>query len=325
MIISRTPVRISFFGGLTDLKEFYSKSYGAVLSTAIRKYIYVAINKKFDDKIKVSHIETEVVDSLDGIKHPIMRECLRAKGISNGIEISAISDMPNYGIGLGSSSSLTVGTLNALGSYVGHKEVPEVLADEACKIEIDTLKRQAGKQDPYITAVGGFRYIKFYPDEKVSIETVSMSDTTIKDLKDSLITFYIAGRRDGDEIIGDQKKNLLKNIKTLEEMRDQAEIGMNLLKKGDINSFGGLLDKAWKLKRSLSSKISTSAIDSYYSLGIKAGALGGKVGGAGGAGFLTFFCEKERQEKLKESLSMLKAMDVAFEDGGTRIVYDDTH
>jgi D-glycero-alpha-D-manno-heptose-7-phosphate kinase len=327
MIISRTPVRISFFGGGTDLEEFYSKSYGAVLSSAIKKYIYVAINKKFDDDIRASYHENEIVDSLEKLKHPIIKACLKHVGITKKIEIVTIADISGRGTGLGSSSTLTVGLLNGLNSYLHkHKDQME-LAEDACKIEIEILKKPIGKQDQYIAALGGFRYIKFYQDGRVTSELVNASDKTLSELQSNLVSFNVLptqeSERDGNAILADQRKNTNKKIEILEEMRDQAESGKVYLRKGDLSSFGKLLDRAWKLKRLLSQKISTDVIDNYYKKGIESGALGGKLSGAGGSGFLTFYCEKEKQKKLREAMSGLKEMEIKLEPEGTKIIaYD---
>lgn len=325
MIISRTPVRISFFGGGTDMRDFYSSSYGAVLSTAIKKYIYVAINKKFDEKIRVSYSETEIADALNDIKHGIIRECLRSRGVDKQIEVVTIADIPGHGSGLGSSSALTVGTLNALNVYVNRKQEVGRLAEEACGIEIEALKKPIGKQDQYIAALGGFRYIRFNPDESVTTEPVTVPASKMKELQGNLISFYIPGSREGDEILRDQKKNMVDRMQILRELRDQAGIGKELLIKGDLASFGRMLDKAWQLKSQLSNKISTPAISSSYEKGISAGALGGKLSGAGGSGFLTFYCDRSHQEKVRASLSDLKEMKIEFEPEGSRIVYQDNN
>ncbi len=323
MIISRTPVRISFFGGGTDIRDFYAKSYGAVLSTAIKKYIYVAVNEKFDEKVRVSYSETEMADSVDQVKHGIIRECLKSRGITGSIEVVTVADIPGHGTGLGSSSTLAVGTLNALNLYTHRSQAPGSMAEEACRIEIDALKKPIGKQDQYIAAFGGFRYIKFNPDESVTAESVSLPSDTQEELNGNLVSFYIPGSREGDSILSDQKKNIVDKMPILEEMRDQAEKGRDLLRSGDLAAFGRLLDRAWKLKSQLSSMISTPEIAGYYSKGLKAGALGGKLSGAGGSGFLTFYCEKESQARLREALSGLKEMKVELEREGTKIVYND--
>ncbi len=323
MIISRTPVRISFFGGGTDIAEFYSKSYGAVLSTAIKKYVYVAINKKFDKKIRVSYSETETVDSLDQIKHKIIKECLKSRGVDSGIEVVTIADIPGHGTGLGSSSALTVGLLNGLNFYTKRFQTLMDVAEDACDVEIKVLNKPIGKQDQYITAIGGFRYIKFHSDGKVTTEPAGISADTMKELQENLVSFYVSGAREGDEILKDQKNNIKNRVSILEEMRDQAETGLNYLRRGDLASFGRLLDRAWALKSQLSSKISTPDIRKYYETGMKAGALGGKLSGAGGSGFLTFYCEKTRQKALREKFGGLKEMKIRLESEGSRIIYYD--
>jgi D-glycero-alpha-D-manno-heptose-7-phosphate kinase len=324
MIISRTPVRISFFGGGTDLRDFYSTSYGAVLSTAIKKYIYVAVNRRFDEKIRVSYSETETVDSADQVKHSLIKECLKTAGIDKQIEIVTIADVPGHGTGLGSSSSLAVGTIIALKEYTNKPTNFEEAAKEACKIEIGTLKKPIGKQDQYIAALGGFRYIRFNADETVSTYTINLGKNTLEELETNLVSFYIPGSREGDVILADQRKNIPEKMKILEEMRNQAETGKEAIKNGDLSSFGKLLDKAWQLKSTLSNKISNPTISKFYRMGMDAGALGGKLSGAGGSGFLTFYCDKEHQKGLREALRELKEMKIKLEPGGSSIVYKES-
>lgn len=325
MIMSRTPLRLSFFGGGTDIENFYSTSYGAVLTTAIKKYIYVSVIKRFHKDIRIGYSRTETVNSPQEIENQTVRQVLLNTKISKQIEIDIMADVPGSGTGLGSSSALTVGLLNATYLYEkGERKLPEELAAEACDIEIKQLKKPIGKQDQYASALGSLRYIKFEKGGKVTSEKVKVSKSTKADLGASMMSFYIPNpNRDGDSILKDQNSKLSKNTKSLETMRDQAAEGKSYLESGDLESFGKLLNKGWELKRSLSDKISNSSIDKYYQIGIKSGAVGGKLSGAGGSGFLTFLCDPKHQAKLQSGLKELEQMKMQLEEQGTSIVYTD--
>jgi D-glycero-alpha-D-manno-heptose-7-phosphate kinase len=322
MIITKTPMRISFAGGGSDLKEYYKTGYGAVTSTAIDKYMFITVNKRFGDTIRVSYSKTEIVDNANEIKHNIVREALKLVGISNGIEITSIADIPK-GTGLGSSSSFTVGLLNALYAFKGQLKSAEALAKDACKVEIDILKEPIGKQDQYAAAYGSLNHIKFNSDESVFVNPIVMSPSAKKELQENLILLYTNSDRSASEILAEQKENskqedkkaiLDKMVKISEEMKDS-------LHKNDLTGFGELLDKGWEYKKQLASKITNPIIDGYYEKKKKAGALGGKLLGAGGGGFLLLYCEKDKQERIVNALSELKRVEFSFENQGSKIIY----
>ena len=323
MIISKTPFRISFCGGGTDFKSYYQKEFGAVTTTAINKYMYVTVNKRFGEEIRVGYSKTEIVDDVDKLKHDLVRECLKSMSIRKKIEVTTIADVPSRGTGLGSSSSLTVGLLNTLHAFQSRYAPAERLAKQACKIEIDVLKEPIGKQDQYIAAYGGFRHIQFHPDENVLVENIICSKDTKKELEDNLLLFYTGTTRKAKSILSEQKKNTPNNIKILGKMRDLALELRDSLLENDINKFGELLDKNWQYKKKLADGISNSDIDAYYERAKKAGALGGKVLGAGGGGFLLFYCQKEKQDKLRNALLGLREEPFRFEPHGSKIIFVD--
>lgn len=323
MIISKTPFRISFCGGGTDLREYYSRGQGSVVSTAIDKHMYVAVKDFFDtDRIFLKYSITEMADKVDRIKHPIIREALKMTGIARGIEISSMADIPSAS-GLGSSSAFTVGLLNALHAYLGEHKSPKELAREACDIEINSLKEPIGKQDQYITAYGGFRHILFNHDDSVSSEIITIPKSLKEELQSNLLLFYTGIRRKASDILSEQKKNTKDKIRTLDMMRDLSlELKESLVRK-DLTRFGELLQRNWELKKSMASGITSPFIEKHYSRAIKSGALGGKILGAGGGGFLLLYCDSKRQDSVIKSLDTLKHVPFAFENHGTRIAYRD--
>lgn len=324
MIITKTPLRLSFFGGATDIANFYSKGYGAVLTTSVAKYIYVCLAKSFHENIKLGYTKVESVPKPELLEHELIRTILIHTGIMREIEIFTMADIPSTGTGLGSSSSLAVGVLNSVYAYKGVSKSKEELADEASHIEIDVIKKPIGKQDQYAAALGGLRYLKFNSDGSVETKKVNIPSSTKKELSESLISFYIQDHeRSGDNVLRDQNTKLQQNFETLEKMRDQASIGLELLNNGNLHDFGKLMGKAWDLKRSLSSMITNPTIDNYYQLGVKNGALGGKISGAGGSGFLTFFCEPKHQDKVRAALKGLREMNLGLDEDGTKLVYKD--
>jgi D-glycero-alpha-D-manno-heptose-7-phosphate kinase len=323
MIISKTPFRISFCGGGTDLKEYYSKKQGSVVSTAIDKYMYVNVKDFFDrEKIFVKYSRTELVNNVERIRHPIIREALKLTGMLRGIEISSMADIPSA-TGLGSSSSFTVGLLNALHAYLGEHKSPEALAREACRIEIEILKEPIGKQDQYISTYGGFRHILFNHDESVSSEIIMIPKSLREELENSLLLFYTGITRKARDILSEQKENTKGKMQFLDKMRDLSfELKESLIKK-DMTRFGEILHKNWEYKKRLASGITNPVIDRYYNLALKSGALGGKILGAGGGGFLLFYCEGNRQDSVIRNLKSLRHVPLKFENHGTRIVYRD--
>lgn len=321
MIISRTPFRISFAGGGTDLREFYSRETGAVTASCIDKYMYITVNKRFDHTIRVSYSKTEIVETVDEIKHPIVRETLKYVGLTSQIEIISIADLP-AGAGVGSSSSFTVGLLNALYAYLGkHKSAAE-LAKEACHLEIDVVKEPIGKQDQYAVAFGGIQHIQFNPDESVFVDPVIFSAEEKLRLNKCLLLFYTGLTRKASDILNGQKKNTPNKLEYLRKIRDLSyEIRDILICGKDLDGFGRALHKGWVLKKELADNITNGHIDKYYQKAIDAGALGGKLLGAGGGGFLLFYCPPARQANLRKALNPLREEPFKFEPQGSKIIY----
>lgn len=321
MIITRTPFRISFVGGGTDLPDFFRVESGAVVSTAIDKYMYIVVNKRFDETIRLSYSKTEIVNDVEEIQHPIVREALKLVGITKRIEIVSIADIP-AGTGLGSSSSFTVGLLNALHAYNGVLKSAEELASEACHIEIDILGEPIGKQDQYIAAYGGFRYFQFNPDETTFTEPVLHKNR--EELTQNLMLLYTGEIRDASSILKEEKANIRQGdkIENLRKLRDLAfELKTQLNNNTSLDVLGEFLHKGWILKRNLASRISNPMIDEYYEKALQAGALGGKLLGAGGGGFLLLYCSREKQPKVREVLSELTSVDFCLEPEGSKIIY----
>lgn len=320
MIITRTPLRISFTGGGTDLPAFYKNGYGAVVSTSIDKYIYITVNKRFDDSIRVSYSQTEIVNHVDELKHDIARECLRMVGISGGIEITSIADIPS-GTGLGSSSSFAVGLLNALYTYVGERLSEGELANRACQIEINVLGHPIGKQDQYAAAYGGVNYFTFERNGDVQREKISISNNDLRNMNRKLMMFYTGIRRSADGILSRQSQETKNKMEVLTFMRDQANhMRDGLVHEGFTPKFAKMLDEAWQKKKSITSGISNPEIDELYQKAISAGAAGGKLLGAGGGGFILLYCEEQYQPAVREALG-LRELDFEISLNGSRVVY----
>jgi len=311
MIVTRTPVRIPLGGGGTDLPSYYTQYGGFLISAAIDKYIYITVNKRFEKSIRVSYSSTEIADSFDDIKHPIVREALKHLKIDSGIEITSIADIPSN-TGLGSSSSFTVGLLNALHTYKNEKVNAKDLAEEACYIEIELLKEPIGKQDQYAAAFGGIICLEI--DRLGSVKTIplKLSEDSLDQLESNTLLFYTGIKRSASEVLGSQNKNAsLNQEKVVQGMHQIKKIGLEIkeaFEKEDLETFGKLLDQHWQIKKTLSDKITQDKIDQWYEIAKKNGVLGGKLMGAGGGGFFMFYCnngkngfrKKMEQEELKE-------------------------
>ena len=296
MIITRTPFRISFAGGGTDLPSFYEQEPGAVLSTGIDKYMYLTVKERFGNTFRVSYSRTELADTIAQIEHPIVRECLKTLNVKQGLEIVSVADLPSNS-GMGSSSGFTVGLLHALHVLNGHLVTPHKLAEQACHIEIDVLKEPIGKQDQFITAYGGLKYIQFQPDGKVFVDPVICRRGTWEELNRRLLLFFTGMTRNAGDVLIKQRANTESRRPALRKLSALASDLRDILTLGkDLNEFGRLLHTAWETKKSLESSISNSSIDDYYERGLKAGALGGKLLGAGSGGFLLFFARFIAQE-----------------------------
>jgi D-glycero-alpha-D-manno-heptose-7-phosphate kinase len=323
VIITRTPLRISFAGGGTDLPAFYRMEAGAVVSTAIRKYMYITVNQRFDSTIRVSYSRTEIARSVDDIQHPIVREALRLTGISGGIEIVSIADIPS-GTGLGSSSSFTVGLLNALFAYQGMLKPAAELARLACEIEINILGEPIGKQDQYIAAHGGLCHFQFNPDESVYVSPLVCRNSHRENLEQSLLLFYTGDVRRANAILAEQSAATRQADKfsRLQRMRALAEETRDCFTAGaDPESLGKLLHEGWLLKKELAGGISSGIIDEHYQKALAAGATGGKIAGAGGGGFMLLSVPVEKRPAVRHALAGLKEMDFAFEPEGSKIIY----
>ncbi len=321
MIISRTPLRVSFAGGGSDLRAFYQHEPGAVTSTAIQKYIYVTVNKKFDDSIRVSYSNTEMVDHIDDLKHGLVREAMKLTGIDKGVEITTIADIPSKGTGLGSSSSLTVGLLNALYAYKGTIKSRRTLAKEACKIEIEILGEPIGKQDQFIAAFGGIQHIQFNPDESVYVDPVICPVEVKRKLEQNLMLFYTGITRKSSTILKEQTKNIKDKMDALHKMKVLSEDVRDSINRHDVDNVGKILHQGWLFKRELASGITNPEIDDYYQSAIGAGAIGGKILGAGGGGFVLVYCLKENQDKVRAALSKLTEIKFKIEPQGSKIIY----
>ena len=336
MIISRTPIRISLVGGGTDIANFYQGYGGAVISTAIDKYISVRITKRSNSQIAINtpdHHET--VSDLDRIQHPLIREAVRKSRYNReGVSITVTSDIPSRGCGLGSSSALTVGLLNALYAYQGIEISTETLAHQACEIEIDHLNQPIGKQDQYIAAYGGLRRIQFNKDESVHAQEIPVTPETVAHLEKHFTLFYTGIQRRAGTILQEQKGSA--SPQTLLQIKGLVPAFYDVLVEGNhkgcpykndnhegcLCEVGYLLDRAWQLKRSLCDSISNPMLDTIYERAIAAGALGGKILGAGGGGYFLFYVPKEKQEAVTAALSELglSRLTFRFESKGSQII-----
>lgn len=324
MIIARAPFRVSFAGGGSDLRDFYSKNgHGAVLSTTIDKYMYIMIHPYFHDRIRIKYSRTEDVDEIDEIQHPLVRECLKVVGIEKGIEIASIADVPS-GTGVGSSSTFTVCLLQALYAYEAKLITKEELARQACQIEMDILKEPIGKQDQYAASFGGLNYIRFNQDETVFVKPIVCKPEVNEYLERNLLMFYVGNERKSSQILREQKENMCQNEKyeIVRKMVRLAEGARDSLNGGAVKNFGKILDEGWVLKKKLASRISNPLLDEYYEKALKAGAVGGKLLGAGGGGFFLFYCEPKYQNNARKALN-LRELKFKFDNEGSKIVYID--
>ncbi len=323
MIITQTPLRLSFFGGGTDFKEYYRLGEGGtVLSTAIDKCIYVIIKKRFDDKIYINYSRKEIIDRVDEIEHDLVREAMRKTRIEKGVEITTLADVPSEGTGLGSSSSVTVGLLNTFYLYQAQAQPAGRLARQACQIEIDILKRPIGKQDQYSAAFGNLNLMKFNPDDTVTLEYLSIDEEVKRELEANLMLIYTGITRRSSDILSKQKKNIKDKISVLNDIRDMVEEGKEYLIKGKLDDFGKLLHQGWERKKILAQGINNPLIEEIYQAARKAGALGGKISGAGGGGFLLLYCPVERQNRIRKTLKNLRELPFRFEKEGTKAIFN---
>jgi len=324
LIISRTPLRISFAGGGSDLAAFYRQEPGAVISMTIDKYIYITVNAKFGHQIRASYSITEIVVRVDDLKHQLIRESLNLVGQTRGVEITSISDIPSQGTGLGSSSSYTVGLLNALYAFRGKFAGAERLAREACMIEIERCSAPIGKQDQYIAAYGGLQFIQFNPDETVFVDPVICRPQTRQLLQERLLMLYTGITRQTGDVLREQQANTERDAAKRRSVRRLVALAHDLratLQHDELDRFGEVLHEGWMRKRELATGISNPHIDDWYERGRAAGAAGGKILGAGGGGFLLLYAPVERHAAILAALPELQHTRVQFEPQGSKIIY----
>ena len=325
MIVTQTPLRISFLGGGTDFEQYYRQEEGWVISSAIDKHIFVIIKERYDDRIRVGYTKTELVDSIDELEHDLVRECLRHTGITKRVEISTMADIPSEGSGLGSSSTVTVGLLNAMYTYLGTPKDMETLARDACEIEINVLGRPIGVQDQYIAAYGGLRFIRFCKDGAIQVEPLGLDEQQTRRLNQNLMLFFTGITRQASSILGEQVHNIPARLDVLREMKQLALQLRDGLRAGELDALGGLLHEGWLLKRQMASQVSNSAIDGIYQTARAAGALGGKVTGAGGGGYLLLYCPRHKQDDVRRALHGLTELPFHLERFGSSVIFNYRH
>jgi D-glycero-alpha-D-manno-heptose-7-phosphate kinase len=326
VIISRTPLRVSFVGGGTDLPDFYEEHGGAVVSTAVDKWIHVLVARRFEGDVRASYSETEIVDDATSLKHELVRETMKVTGIPRGIDVLTLADVPARGTGLGSSSAVTVGLLNALYAFQGAYKSPLELAEEASRIEIDVLNKPIGRQDQYAVSAGGLNLIEFLPNGGgVRIQPLVCPPGTLQEVHRSLLLFYTGRQRAASEVLKGQQQAIRNGdaLGALKAMRDLAYELRNRLCAGDVNAFGPLLHRNWELKRSLVNGLSDSEIDACYEDALSAGAMGGKLLGAGAGGFLLICAPPERQARVRSALARLREVPFRFASRGSHITLID--
>ncbi len=324
MIISKTPCRLSFAGGGSDIESYYREHGGAVVSIAIDKYVYLTIQTKFDHHIRIGYSRTEEVERVDDIQHPIVRNCLNMLGPREGVEITSHADIPSRGSGLGSSSSFTVGLLNGLYAYQGRRATPQQLAEEACHVEINLCGDPIGKQDQFAAAFGGLRMYHFHPDGSVGVELLICPAQTLDKLQRNLMMFYTGITRSAADILKQQTAALGQDTSAIEKMHRMVEYAHAVrheLESGNAEGVGEILHESWILKRGLVGGISNQAIDDCYMAARGAGAVGGKILGAGGGGFLLLYVPQDRQDAVRKTLVQLREIPIGFERDGSKIIF----
>jgi D-glycero-alpha-D-manno-heptose-7-phosphate kinase len=321
MIITQTPLRIGLLGGGTDLPGYYRENGGRVLNCALDKYIYVIVKQRFDDDIYVNYSKKEIVSRVEDLEHELVREAMQMTGVTNGVEITTLADIPSAGgSGLGSSSAVTVGLLHALFAYQGHQVSAPELAERACAIEIEHCGKPIGKQDQYIAAFGGIRDIRFGPGEEVVAEEVPLQAVDRRALQQQIMLFYTGITRSANTILAEQNAKITATRPQLDLLRDLAGFAADRLRDGDVEAVGPAMRESWEAKRKLASGVSNSDIDAAVSKALEAGASGAKLTGAGGGGFLLVICPVERQRAVRQSLADMRELPVKLDRLGSRVV-----
>lgn len=324
MIISRAPLRMSLVGGGSDMPAFYREYGGAVISTAINKYVFIMVNKRFDSGIRVAYSKTEEVASVAEVEHGLVRAGLRVAGLSGGVEIVTVADVPSRGTGLGSSSSFTVALMQALHAHCGRHISPAALADEACHIELDICGEPIGKQDQYAAAFGGFNLIEFRPDDTVNVLPVICQPATLKRLEASLLLLYTGMTRSASGLLREQADDVRADPSKRAALRRMVELCYKLLddlQANNVESFGETLHENWELKKSLSGRISNPMIDDWYEAARRHGAIGGKILGAGAGGFLLLTAPPESHEAICHALPATQRFPFSFERAGSQVIF----
>ena len=322
MIITQTPLRISFAGGGTDLPGYSSLEGGAVLGTTINKYVYVLVMARFEDNIRVSYSQTEIVEDVNAVKHELVREALKKVSVKTGVEVITVADIPAEGTGLGSSSATTVGLLNGLYQYTGDLKDRWCLAENASEIEIDVLGKPIGKQDQFLSALGGLRKLEFATDGSVTTEPIPISRQNLRSISENLMLFYTGISRKADPLLARQDSNTSKNLEVLRSMKSLVFELEDELHKGNIDALGEILHRGWCKKVALAEGISTSVIDEAYKAARRAGALGGKVTGAGGGGFLLFYVPPGYREGVRLALKGMRELPFELDQTGSRTLIE---
>ena len=323
MIVSKTPLRLTLGGGGTDLPAYSNEYGGFVVTSAIDKYIYIVVNRRFEAPIRASYSITEITYPIDDIKHPVIREGLKLLDLQSNLEIISVAEVPSK-TGLGSSSSFTVGLLRALHSYKGEFLSSQTLAEEACNLQMNILKEPCGYQDTFIAAYGGFVCLSIQKNGLVDVSHLRIAEETVRELRNNLLFFYTGIERSSSGVLQDQRANVQQDrSKALDAMHAIKDIGYRVkraLEDGDLSEFGRLQDEHWQVKKATSTAISSGRIDWWYQLGLENGALGGKILGAGGGGFLMFYCDNGR-DKLRKVMAKEGLREIAFnfEPDGSKI------
>ena len=325
MILSRAPVRLSMGGGGTDLASYYREHGGFLLATSINKFVYILLNRRFEDNFRLSYSKTEIINTIEEIEHPIFRESIKFVGIEGKVEIVSVADVPSN-CGLGTSSTFTVALLNALYAYRRDYIGIDKLAEAACHIEINVLNEPIGKQDQYASAFGGFNAYYFEKDGTVRVEPLRIKEEMMIELQNNIFLFYLNKNRSASSILKEQNDKSKKNdAATIEKLHKIKEIGLytkKILEEGKINEFGEVLHNHWLTKKGLSDKISDPYIDEAYELALKNGAIGGKVVGAGGGGFLLLYCPNNKPKPIEALRNFgLKPTWFSFEFEGAKKIF----
>ena len=322
VIVSETPLRISFAGGGTDLPEYYNGHGGRIVSCAIDKFVYVIVKRRYDDMICLNYSGRQTVDSVDAVEHELVREAMRFTGVDRGVEITTIADIPSEGSGLGSSSSVTVGLLNALHCFQGVQFSARELAEQACEIELTRLGRAMGKQDAYIAAYGGLREFCFGHDGTTTTRRIGLSSDQKRRLEQHLLVYYTGVTRKANAILEKQREEIGARRAELDTIRKLAETLANDLEAGELDSLGRILREGWEAKRVLTDGVSSERIETMITTALEAGADGAKVCGAGGGGFVLVVCRPENQPAVREALGDYRELPVRISGMGSRVVLD---